>query len=96
MNRTTEKAAYIESIPEDASVLATSFIIPHAANRKELYILDEGSSVNPDTCDFVVFEDGNDEWKINKRAMLEEEGYEVFVDVEGLIVIYVSPDYVFD
>ena len=90
------KAAYIESIPEDASVLATSFIIPHAANRKELYILDEGSSVNPDTCDFVVFEDGNDEWKINKRAMLEEEGYEVFVDVEGLIVIYVSPDYVFD
>lgn len=95
------KAAYIEAIPEDASVLATSFLIPHAANRDELYILDEESSVKPDFTDFVVFENDinpdneGDAWKINKIAMLEEEGYQIYAELDRLIVIYVSPDYKF-
>lgn len=90
------KSAYLQAIPDDASVLATPFLIPHLANRDELYILDEASSVEADTCDFVVFEDGNDEWKANKRTMLEEEGYQIFAEVEGLIVIYASPEYDFN
>ncbi len=89
------KQAYCDSIPEDASVLATPFLIPHVANRDELYILDEASSVNEDFCDVVVFEDGADEWKQNKRAMLESEGYTVYAEIEGLIVIYKSPSYEF-
>lgn len=89
------KDAYCEAIPEDASLLATSFLIPHCANRDELYVLDEGSSVNPDTTDFVIFEDGQDEWKIKKREMLEAEGYTVWNEAEGIVVIYVSPYYEF-
>lgn len=88
------KDSYCRSIPEDASLLTTSFLIPHCTNRDELYILDENSSVNPDTCDFVMFEDGNDDWKINKREMLEEEGYELWVEEKDLLIIYKSPDYV--
>lgn len=87
------KQAFCDAIPEDASVLATPFLIPHCANRDELYILDEGSAPNPDTTDFVIFEDGQDEWKLNKRTMLESEGYTIYNEAEGLIVIYVSPEY---
>ncbi|WP_049963006.1 DUF2079 domain-containing protein [Ruminococcus sp. HUN007] len=87
------KNAFCEAIPEDASLLATPFLIPHCANRDKLYVLDEGSAPNPDTTDFVIFEDGSEEWKQNKRALLESEGYTVYNEAEGLIVIYVSPDY---
>ena len=87
------KNAFCEAIPEDASLLATPFLIPHCANRDKLYVLDEGSAPNPDTTDFVIFEDGTDEWKQNKRALLESEGYTIYNEAEGLIVIYVSPDY---
>lgn len=87
------KASILAAVPEDGSVLATPFLIPHLANRDELYILDEGTSVNEDTSDFVVFEDHQDEWILKKREMLESEGYTVYKEAEGVIVIYVSPEY---
>lgn len=91
------RIAYLEAIPEDASVLTTSFQVPHVANRKEVYTLDSNNANEPDTCDFVAIEtDYMDDWKVQKIELLEQEGYKIFAEVESLIVIYVSPDYVIE
>jgi len=88
-----KKEAVCASVPDDASLQATPFLLPHCANRRELYILDEGSSVNEDTTDFVIFEDSSDEWVLKKKEMLESEGYTVYNIAEGIAVVYVSPEY---
>lgn len=90
----TRKKMYVEAIPEDASLLCTTFLVPHAANRKEIYMIDENNYYEPDTCDFVAIDmNYTEEWRDEKFAQLASEGYTVYVDIEGIIKIYVSPDY---
>ena len=90
------RQAILELIPEDASVLTTSFQQPHVANRKESYVFDAGNATEPNTCDFVVIDITTfDDWKQDKIDVLREEGYEIFAKEDGLTVIFVSPDYEF-
>ena len=90
------RQAILELIPEDASVLTTSFQQPHVANRKECYVFDAGNATEPNTCDFVVIDITTfDDWKQDKIDVLREEEYEIFAMEDGLTVIFVSPDYEF-
>ncbi len=86
--------ACFDVVPEDASVLATTFFVPHLANRDELYMLDESNYTEPDTCDFVVIQtEYNDEWLDAKRSILSQEGYVLYCNELSAIEIYISPDY---
>lgn len=86
----------LESIPEDASVACDTFYIPQAANRKEIYLLDDASAPTiPDT-DFVVIRlDINYEFRENKVNQLLNNGYTYYDGDESIMAIYVSPEYEF-
>ncbi|MBQ2265553.1 MAG: DUF2079 domain-containing protein [Oscillospiraceae bacterium] len=95
----------LDAIPEDACVIADSWIVPHVADRDELYQfdisdigLDKNKNpvglVNPRGYDFFVLNRNN---KHTKTAIpfLEAEGFTVYAEAEGYVVIYVNPDYTF-
>lgn len=95
----------LASIPEDASVIANTWFLPHVANRNEVYLFD-GNDFTRDTennitgllnmqrYDFYVLS-RNDEHTGSAIMYLEEAGYRLFQQTENYILIYVSPDYKF-
>ena len=85
---------YLDTVPEDASVQATTWLVPHLTQRKELYMIDSNQLEN--NTDFVVIHtDYMDEWKLEKIDSLINDGYWLYCEAEGLIKIYVSPKYEF-
>lgn len=87
-------AACFDTVPEDASVLATTFCVPQLANRDEIYMLDESNYMEPDTCDFVVLQtEYSSDWMNEKINKLGEEGYVLYCNEISAIEIYISPDY---
>lgn len=100
--------ACIQSIPEDARVLANIWLLPHAANRDEINSLDdndfvmaEGMEKTPvamkdlDKYDFVLMSQW-DERTAWAKPYLEEAGFKEYAYTDGFILIYVSPSYQFD
>lgn len=86
----------LESIPEDASLACDTFYIPQAANRKEVYLLDDASAPIIPATDFVVIRlDVEYEFKESKVAQLLNDGYTYYNGDESIMAIYVSPDYEF-
>lgn len=47
--------SYLDVIDDDASVTASTFILPHIADRREIYQLKNGSETEADT-DYVVID----------------------------------------
>ncbi len=97
--------ACLDTIPQDAVVIANTWFVPHIADRRELYnfdkkdlVYDEQQNVidvtNLDYYDFYVLSrrDENTNYVV---PFLEEAGYTIFNETDNFIVIYVSPDYVF-
>ncbi len=85
---------YLDLIPEDASVQATTWLLPHVAQRKEVYMAD--GYLEENIADFVAVQtDYMDEWKIEKMMSLENDGYEVYCEEPGVMIIYVSSSYEF-
>ena len=89
--------ACLSSIPGDACVIADTNYLPHIANRKELYLLNEDDFVTNGgrvlsikdigKYDYFVFneKDGNTQGAI---AILESSGYTRYAESEGCVVIY--------
>ncbi len=79
----------LESIPEEASVKASTFFVPHIADRKEIY---EITSLNE--TDFAVFDLRPS--LINETTQLREQylaaGYTVELEADGYIVIMKNPN----
>lgn len=96
--------ACIASVPEDASVLANTFLLPHCAQRSEVYELDNGcyitdasgncvAMIGLDRYDFCVFSK-KDPVTAQLRPFLEMAGWEVYAESDGdFIVVFVSPEY---
>lgn len=96
--------ACIQLVPEDASVLANTFLLPHTANRDQVYELDDKCFAKDDNgnvvdmpglekYDFCVFSK-NDPLTEQARPFLETEGWTVYAESEEhFVIIFVSPDY---
>ena len=89
--------ACLSSIPGDACVIADTNYLPHIANRKELYLLNEDDFVTNggrvlsikdiSKYDYFVLneKDGNTQ---GAAAILESSGFTRFAESEGCVVIY--------
>lgn len=87
------------SIPEDASVGTDSFLIPHAADRDELYIFDdndyndENIIFTPERFDFVALPVRNSTFE-RSAEVLTANGYTLWAEISGKAQVFKSPDYV--
>lgn len=89
--------ACLMQIPDDASVASAHMFLPHIADRKELYLLDEDDLVTANgnvamikdinKYDYYVLSrnDGNTPGTI---AILEANGFVLFAESENYVVIY--------
>lgn len=88
----------LQNIPEDASVGADVFIIPHAANRKEIYIFDsydineDGTLTTPERFDIVVIPMISDMY-VTWSETLINNGYVVCEQINDRYQFYMSPTY---
>ena len=76
--------AVLDTVPEDASVNCSTFLLPHIADRDEIYELEYHGAV--DDVDYVVLDNrwsGGESWK----QQYLELGYVVETDFAGLIVM---------
>ena len=97
--------ACIRSVPKDASVLANTFLLPHVADRDQVYELDGRCFAEDDdgkivgmiglgNYDFCVFKK-NDDMTEQARPFLEEAEWTVYAESEGdFVIVFVSPAYV--
>ncbi len=95
----------LDSVPKDGSVIANTWYLPHIADREEVYIFDNNdfyidpvdetnkTLINTDRYDFYAMSYGDENTNI-AIPQLEALGWTKFNEVEGSMVIYVSPDYV--
>ncbi len=92
--------ATLDTVPEDASVTATGFYIPHLSQRKILYDLRHCTREHLLETEFVVMEmqsageytkyasPGKDDGFENLLLLLEEKGYEEYGSLDNVLVIY--------
>jgi len=81
--------AILDSVPEDASVNCTSFLLAHMADRDVIYEVNYHKN-KPDV-DFVVLDVRSDAQTKTRRAYMSE-GYTLWAEYKE-IVILVSPTY---
>ncbi len=87
------------SIPEDASVGTDSFLVPHAANRDEVYIFDtndyydDNTLLTPERFDFVALPVRNDSFE-RSAEVLTINGYTLWAEIPGKAQVFKSPGYV--
>lgn len=92
----------LDSVPDDASVIANTWYLPHIADRKEVYnfntddfIIDESETAvalrEPERYDFYVMST-SDSNTVTAIPLLEDAGFTLYSKTDGA-VIYVSPDY---
>lgn len=89
----------LDSIPQDARVAASAFLLSHCADRDEIYLFDFNDTdrdnnriLEPDRYDFIVL-NANSELSEFAEPLLQELGFTMFNQVENRIVIYQSPGY---
>ncbi len=95
----------LDSVPKDGRVVANTWYQPHIADRKEVYIFDNNDFIvdpadetsktlkDVDRYDFYVMSYGDENTNI-AIPQLEALGWTKFNEVEGSMVIYVSPEFV--
>ncbi|MBR5272538.1 MAG: DUF2079 domain-containing protein [Clostridia bacterium] len=81
----------LETIPDDVSVSASTFLLPHIAERSELYEVFYHKSRND--VDYVVLDmrPGYDVESLIYRNEYLAEGYTILAEHDGLITILVKP-----
>lgn len=88
----------LDSIPKDASVATDTFLVPHLADHKEVYIFDngdyseDGMMYEPNRYDFVVIPVRTDHYE-NEKTALGNDGYILWSEIEGKCQIYMNPNY---
>ena len=88
----TKQDELLETIPDDASVICDTFYLPHLANRKEVYLLDNNDVGIPCKADFAVVA-VNSEYAQPYIAQIIGEGYSLYDSNNSSMEIYVSADY---
>ena len=79
----------LQTIPEDASVSCSTFLLPHLANRDEVYeIFYHGGE---DDVDYVIFDATREIDKKDLNGYLRK-GYVILEEYENLLVILVRED----
>ncbi len=83
--RNEQVVEILESIPQDASVCATTYYMTHLAMRDEIYGHPEGKG-----CDFVVYDltrvNVRERYK-NEAKELLENGYRLYDEMEDVIIV---------
>ena len=79
----------LDSVPADASVSASAFLVAHMADRGEIY--EVRYHKNATDVDYVVLDVRYDDCEGVRDAYCSA-GYTVFSEHEGLIVILQSPE----
>lgn len=89
----------LDEIPQDASVACDTWLLPHIADRDEVYLLDDGDYNaetneirNPERYDFFVVPVGTDLTN-NLLPLFEEMGITLYDEIPGRIQVYKSPLY---
>lgn len=75
--------AYLEEIPEDASVTATGFLVPKLSQRKVIYDFDREL---PEETEYIVIDVRNKSYD-KEIAAFEEKGYVQTVNEKDVVVI---------
>lgn len=84
----TETLDYmVNSIPKDASVSASTFFVPHLANRDVLYEY-PGYYAHDDLTDYVILDIRYSQTSISDSFSLKQKGYVLSERVEHLYEIY--------
>lgn len=85
----TQMEEILDAVPQDASVACSSFLLAHLSDRDEIYEVYYHEN-KPDV-DFVVLDARTDSYRQYERAYLRQ-GYTLWREYDGLIVILVSPE----
>ncbi len=94
----------ISDVPKDAVIAAQSSVLPHCADRDEVYLLDKNdyeenpfdekdkTLKDPDKYDFYIlnYKDSYTKYTI---PLIKDRGYTLYDEVEGRLAVYVSPGY---
>ena len=78
----------LDTVPEDASVNCSTLLLPHLADRSEIYEIGYHGD-RPDV-DYVVIDARYSGWQDTMRAYLAQD-YEIQTNAPGLLVILRSP-----
>lgn len=79
-------------IPEDASVEATTYLVPQLSQRKVIYMMEDPDSASYESTDFVIMY-ANQDYEDRKLEQLMNNGYEFYNGYESYITIYVKTSY---
>ncbi len=80
----------LSEIPEDATVLANTFLLPHVAERLEVYELTESlvkTGIDPDDYDYYALSI-YDPLTEKLTPILEEEGFEIVAESKDFVQIW--------
>lgn len=77
----------VSSIPKDASVSASSFLVPHLAQRAEIYEYPRLYGTDIET-DYVMYDARYEKLDIKDRRQLEKLGYVSVKKVEGVYELF--------
>lgn len=78
----------LDTLPEDASLSVSTFLLAHVADRDEIYEVRYHENA-PDV-DYVVLDVRFDACEATRRAY-DRHGYTLFAEYDGLIVILQRP-----
>ena len=89
----------LNSIPKDAALAASAFMVSHCWDRDELYLFDfsdcdqdNNRLIDPDRYDFYVFGPTSDLGQF-AIPLLEELGFTVYAEYDSRVIVYKSPNY---
>lgn len=94
--------ACLDTIPDEASVLAYTWSVPYLANRDEIYMLEENMKTESDynegkvdlNYDFIVFSEGDHGDEMDEmRRVIEKDGYTEYCSNPGGVQVYISSEY---
>lgn len=88
VQRNTQVDMLLESIPEEASVEASTFFIPKLSQRKELYLTVKPEQVTWEPTDYVVLMLSDKELCDVKIPYIEANGYDYVGGYENYLSIY--------
>jgi len=89
-----EAAELLNSLPKDAVICADTFLVPHIAQRREIYMLDSKTKPPYYNSDFIIiYSRYPDDWRIAKTHEIIAEGYTFYAGKDGWLEIYVRPEY---
>jgi len=87
---TAVEQAIKDNVPSDASVLASTFYVPHLFDRDELYMYNGYYGYDDPLeyeCDYIVLDTSGGEVSTADIKYLDRNGYDIKYEIEGRIVI---------